>query len=126
MIDLTKEDQELDDLFHGEEKPLHPDTVHMTICKPAADSRKGKTITVREKEPVKDAPCEPEKPAPNHMDKLMACAKSVLLFGGLSFLIFYWNEAGLMADSVAVPSIAFCTAMAGFGVGKNAMGRVRG
>jgi hypothetical protein len=55
---------------------------------------------------------------PNWMDNLKSCAKSVALFGGLSFLIFYWKEAGLMAESIAVPAIAVCTALAGFGAGR--------
>lgn len=62
---------------------------------------------------------EPAKPEPNWMDNLKACAKSVLLFGGLSFLVFYWKEAGLMAESIAIPSIAICTALAGWGAGRN-------
>lgn len=52
--------------------------------------------------------------------KLLACAKSVILFGGLNCLIFYWAQAGLMDSSVAVPSMCACAALAGWGVGKNA------
>lgn len=63
---------------------------------------------------------EPPKPTPNSMDRLKACAKWVMVFGGLSFLLFYWKEAGLMAESIAVPSIAFCTMLVGWGVGVNA------
>jgi hypothetical protein len=68
-----------------------------------------------------DASWAPAKDS-NWMDNLKSCAKSVALFGGLSFLIFYWKEAGLMAESIAVPAIAVCTALAGFGAGKSAMG----
>ena len=66
--------------------------------------------------PVKDA---------NWMDNLKSCVKSVVLFGGLSFLIFYWKEAGLMAESIAVPAIAVCTAFAGFGAGRTVRKGVR-
>lgn len=69
-----------------------------------------------------DAQWEPVRPEPNWMDNLKACAKSVLLFGGLSFLIFYWKEAGLMASSIAVPSMCICTALAGWGAGRNIRG----
>ena len=123
MIEMTNEDREMDDLFHGEEKPLHPDTIHMTFRKPAvAVSKAENTTAAYNGEEAKAPRYEPEKPAPNQMDKLRACAKSVLLFGGLSFLIFYWQQAGLMAESIAVPSIAVCTALAGFGAGKSAIG----
>lgn len=52
-------------------------------------------------------------------EKLLAFAKSVILFGGLSCLIFYWSQAGLMDTSIAVPSMCVCSALAGWGVGKN-------
>lgn len=135
MIEMTKEDREMDDLFHGEEKPLHPDTIHMTFRKPVTEADKVKSMKAAHdafKESCKNydeaaekaskTGFQPAKHAPNQMDKLKACAKSVLLFGGLSFLIFYWQQAGLMAESIAVPSIAVCTALAGFGAGKSAIG----
>lgn len=56
---------------------------------------------------------------PHWMDTLKACAKHVVLFGGLSFLVFYWQQAGLMDSSVAVPTMCICTALAGVGVGRN-------
>lgn len=62
---------------------------------------------------------EPVKPDPNWTDNMKSCAKSVLLFGGLSFLVFYWQQAGLMDSSVAVPTMCICTALAGIGVGRN-------
>lgn len=66
---------------------------------------------------------EPERPAPNWKDNLKSCVKAVALFGCLSCLIFYWKEAGLMAESIAVPSIAICTALAGFGAGRSVRGK---
>lgn len=53
------------------------------------------------------------------LDKLVDCVKWVLPFGGLSCLIFYWQQAGLMAPSIAVPSMCVCTLLVGLGVGKN-------
>lgn len=69
-----------------------------------------------------DAQWEPVRPEPNWMDNLKACAKSVMLFGGLSFLIFYWQQAGLMAESIAVPCMCICTALAGWCAGRNIRG----
>mgnify|MGYP007037166527 FL=1 len=123
MIEMTKEDREVDDLFHGEEKPLHPDTIHMTFRKPAAAVSKKETTTPQKVQKPIEEQWEPEKPAPSFMDCLKNCVKWVALFGGLSFLVFYWKEAGLMAESIAVPSIAVCTALAGFGAGKSFVGR---
>lgn len=74
------------------------------------------------KEKPMDATWEPVRPEPNWMDNLKACAKSVLLFGGLSLLIFYWQQLGLMAESISVPSMCVCTALAGWGAGRNIRG----
>lgn len=89
-------------------------------------SKKETTTTTREKKDshkpthdFKDGKWEPIKER-NWMDNLKGCAKSAIGFGGLSFLLFYWEQAGLMAESVAVPCMCLCTALAGWGVGKNA------
>ena len=66
-----------------------------------------------------DAQWEPARPEPNWMDRLKDCVKWVFTFGILSCLIFYWKEAGLMAESIAVPSMCICTALAGWGAGRN-------
>lgn len=101
--------------FHDEtvQKP----TVTPESAKPSNTSHAEKVVQKPISKAV-DAQWEPAKPEPNWMDNLKACAKSVLLFGSLSFLIFYWKEAGLMAESIAVPAIAVCTALAGFGAGR--------
>ena len=62
---------------------------------------------------------EPVKPDPNWLDNLKACVKHAAIFGGLSFLVFYWQQAGLMDSSVAVPTMCICAALAGLGVGRN-------
>lgn len=132
---MSIEDKELDEMFHGEEKPLHPDTVHTSLTaneqnravrkerSTAAEKTAQKSIhqpTHNFKDGKWEPIGEPPKPAPNGLDNLKACAKWVVLFGGLSFLLFYWKEAGLMAESIAVPSIATCTMLAGWGAGINA------
>jgi hypothetical protein len=53
------------------------------------------------------------------MDSLKGCVKWALTFGGLNMLIFYWQIAGLMAESIAVPCMWVCCALAGYGVGLN-------
>jgi hypothetical protein len=67
----------------------------------------------------KDGKWEPIKNR-TWMDSLKSAASWLVGFAGLSFLVFYWMEAGLMDESIAVPSIAVCTALAGFGVGLKA------
>lgn len=57
----------------------------------------------------------------NYMDDLKDCAKTTFLFGGLNILIWYWQIAGLMDESIALPSMLVCAALAGFGIGKTAV-----
>lgn len=119
---MSIEDKELDEMFHGEEKPLHPDTIHMTFNKGV--SKKETATTKSEKSahnPTHDFKDGKWEPVKEHtwMDKLQESAKWAAGFGGLSFLLFYWEQAGLMASSIAVPCMCICTALAGWGVGKN-------
>ena len=74
--------------------------------------------TLEYRKPV-EAPHEPVKHPRRRMSRLKDCAKWVALFGGLTFLIFYWQKAGLMHASIAVPCMCVCTALVGLGVGKN-------
>lgn len=89
-------------------------------------SKKETTTTHEEKvaQKAKDKPVEtqwqPVKPDPNWQDKLKNAVKWGFTFGCISCLVFYWQSAGLMAESIAVPTIAVCTALGGWGVGKNA------
>ena len=65
-----------------------------------------------------DAEWHPVKPY-TFMDSLMGCVKWAVIFGGLNMLIFNWQLNGLMAESIAVPSMWVCCALAGYGVGVN-------
>jgi len=71
---------------------------------------------------VRDAEWEPEPHEPTQMEKIKACAKDALLFGGLSLMFFWFQQTGQMAMSASMPCIVACVALAGFGVGKNFAG----
>ena len=73
---------------------------------------------VKKGQPV-DASWAPVK-AETSMDKLKECVKSAVLFGGISGLLFYWQQAGLLASSAAVPSLIVCALLAGLAIGWNA------
>lgn len=134
---MSKEDQELLEMMSGENKPLHPDTIHITLGekpkvkkeavqqpeakKEAEDQAEAKNVHIPTHDYV-DGKWEPVKPAPNAMEKLKGCAKWLGLFGSLSCLVFYWEQAGLMASSIAVPTMCVCTALGGWGLGKIAGG----
>lgn len=75
-------------------------------------------VQKRTEEKAADAEWHPVKPH-TFKDSLAGCAKWALTFGGLNMLIFYWQLEGLMADSIAVPCMWVCCALAGYGVGLN-------
>lgn len=45
--------------------------------------------------------------------------KWVVLFMGLEYLFFYWQQTGQMQSTAAVPSMIVCALLAGISVGKN-------
>ena len=90
-----------------------PKKIATTPCKES-------NVAQKPKQKPMDAQWEPVRPEPNWYDKLKACAIWMLGFGSLSCLVFYWQQKGLMDASIAVPTMCVLTALAGWGVGKNA------
>lgn len=84
-----------------------------------AGAYKKKLPAVPDEKKTRDAQWEPVKDN-TYMDKLKACAKDALLFGGLSLIFFYFQQSGQMLPSAAMPCICVCCILLGLGVGKNA------
>jgi hypothetical protein len=101
---------------------FHDETMKEVISKKETTTVKTEKSAHKPTHDFKDGKWEPIKEN-TWMDSLKAAARWVIGFGGLSFLVFYWMEAGLMDESIAVPSIAICAALAGFGVGLKARGK---
>lgn len=133
-FEMTSEEKDLDEIFHGEKKPLHPDTVYETFSTPTTGTEKkvsaNTTATAKAaqnpaRKPVKescmDAEYQPVKSSYNWLDNLKDCVKWAALFGGLCMLFFYWQQTGQMASSAAVPSMCVCCGLAGLGVGMSAV-----
>lgn len=127
-IKLSTEDKQLEEMFHGEEKPLHPDTVHIILGKPSQTVEQAKKPV--SKEPVKekktahkptdkpvDAEYEPVKAW--YDEKTVNMVKWVVVFMGLEYLFFYWQQTGQMQSTAAMPSMIVCALLAGISVGKN-------
>lgn len=51
--------------------------------------------------------------------RVLECIKWPVVFIGLEYLIFYWQQTGQMQDSAAVPSMIACALFAGLNIGKN-------
>lgn len=102
------------DRFHDEteRKPVGAESK-----KASTTANEKKTEQKPKDKPVEDIWC-PAKPEPNWMDKLIACTKHVFLFGALNLLIFYWQQKGLVAESVALPCMMVCAVLAGWGAAR--------
>lgn len=82
------------------------------------------------KEPVKEKKTA-QKPAEKPMDaeyqpvktwydeKAVNMVKWVVVFVGLEYLFFYWQQTGQMQSTAAMPSMIVCALLAGVSVGKN-------
>lgn len=52
------------------------------------------------------------------MARLKACAKGVGLYGGISLLLFWWQQTGMLASKAAVPSFIVLALLAGLKIGR--------
>ena len=80
--------------------------------------------TVKEKKTAQrqtDKPMDAEyQPIKTWYDeKAVNMFKWVLIFMGLEYLFFYWQQTGQMESSAAMPSMIACALLAGISVGKN-------
>ena len=64
-----------------------------------------------------DAEYEPVKTW--YDEKTVNMVKWVVVFMGLEYLFFYWQQTGQMQGSAAMPSMIVCALLAGISVGKN-------
>ena len=51
--------------------------------------------------------------------KAVNMVKWVVVFMGLEYLFFYWQQTGQMQSTAAMPSMIACALLAGISVGKN-------
>lgn len=112
MTDFEREDLELKEMM-GEK--FIDDTVPISEAKP---KQTPKQTPKNEPKEILDAEWHPTKKH-TWMDSLKGCVKWTMTFGGLNMLIFYWQMANLMDESIAVPCMWVCCALAGYGVGLN-------
>lgn len=127
-IKMSAEDKQLEEMIHGVEKPLHLETIHQTIVMPTQTVKTEKKQTTKEPAEGKktaqkttnkpmDAECEPVKTW--YDEKTVNMVKWVVVFMGLEYLFFYWQQTGQMQSTAAMPSMIVCALLAGVSVGKN-------
>ncbi len=66
---------------------------------------------------VMDAAWVPVKAEPTDIQRLAVCAKQAVLYGGISALLFWWQQAGWLASKAAVPSFIVLALLAGLKIG---------
>ena len=74
----------------------------------------------RKEEPGKmalDASWVPVKAEPTELRRLADCAKQTVLYGGISAVLFWWQQAGLLDPKAAVPSFIVLALLAGLKIG---------
>lgn len=52
------------------------------------------------------------------MDKLKACAKNAGIYAAISMLLFWWQQAELLASEAAIPSFIVLALLAGLQIGR--------
>ena len=63
-----------------------------------------------------DAEYEPARTFPG--EKFFDCIKWPVVFIGLEYLVFYWQQTGQMQESAAMPSMIVFALLAGISMGK--------
>lgn len=64
-----------------------------------------------------DATWMPVKAEPTEIQRLVDCAKGTVVYGGLSAVLFWWQQAGLLASEAAWPSFIVLALLAGLKIG---------
>ena len=121
-MEATNKDELFDDELCGMVKFTDATTA---VQKPAESVKKSESkLHVEEKKTAQkptskpmDAEYEPVKTW--YDEKTVNLVKWVVLFIGLEYLVFYWQQTGQMQESAAMPSMIVCAMLAGISVGKN-------
>lgn len=121
-MEANKKDELFDDELCGMVKFTDATT---TAQKPVESVKKTESkLHVKEKKTAQKSISEPvdaeyEQVKTWYDLKVVNFVKWPLLFIGLEYLIFYWQQTGKMDESAAMPSMIVCALLAGISVGKN-------
>ena len=96
-------------------KPSHP----VKAEKNTANKEHVKEKKTEHKPTEKPMDAEYEQVKTWYDEKTVNMVKWVVVFVGLEYLFFYWQQTGQMQESAAMPSMIVCALLAGISVGKN-------
>jgi hypothetical protein len=115
-----------DDLFDNELCGLVKFTDATTKAQKPAETKKipASKEPAKQKKSAQKSACEPMdaeyQPVKTWYDeKTFNMVKWSVVFMGLEYLFFYWQQTGQMESSAAMPSMIVCALLAGISVGKN-------
>ena len=121
-MESIKKDELFDDELCGMVKFTDATT---TAQNPSESAKKPKAnLHAKEKKVAQNPSSEPEdaeyEPVKTWYDaRAINLVKWVVIFIGLEYLFFYWQQTGQIQESAAVPSMLVCALLAGISVGKN-------
>lgn len=110
------------DRFHDETENAQHNPTADEMKKNYNVAPKAEKTAQRAASKPRNAEWEPVPHEPTQMERLKACAKEAMIYGGLSALLFYFQQSGQMLPSAAMPCIIACALLMGFGIGKNFAG----
>lgn len=122
MTDFEREDMELAEVMGGHFHDFTKEPKEKPAPAPAPVKQREAVKSVPEKEKPVESLWEPEKPAPNWMDKLKQTTKDVCLYAVLSSVLFYWQQTGRLEETTSWYALLVCVGMVFFSVGKNCRG----
>lgn len=121
-MEATKKDELFDDALCCMVKFTDATTEaqkHVETAKKAASKLHGEEKKTAQKPTSKPMDAEYEPVKTWYDEKTVNLVKWVVLFIGMEYLFFYWQQTGQMQESAAIPSMIVCALLAGISVGKN-------
>ena len=121
-MEATKKDELFDDALCSMVK--FTDATKAVQKTAESEKKTASNLHAKEKKMVQKPSSEPvdaeyEMVRPVKTWEVVNFVKWPLLFIGLEYLIFYWQQTGKMDESAAMPSMLVCALLAGISVGKN-------
>ena len=129
MTDFEREDMELEAVMGTRFIDYTKEHTEKPVEKPVEGPGMGKQCKPVKNVPAKEKPVEsqwePEKPAPNWLDRLRTTAKSTAIYAIVSVVLFWWQQTGRIDYDTAWYALLLCVGMVFFSVGRAWSGAVK-
>lgn len=92
------------------------------VAKPTPKKKSNPVKKPRAMDIPVEAQWQPEKPAPDMMEKLKMVVKDVFVFAAISILLFWWKQTGRLEETTAWYALIVSMGMVFFSIGKHCRG----